>query len=119
MTEARTVLIMKDVKKGSIAILRPIACLPVMYKLLTSMLAEALYRHMDHQQLFPEEQKSCKERSRGTKDHLFIDKAVLKDCSSRKTNLAIAWIDYKNAYDMVSHTWIMECLDMVVKHLLG
>ena len=76
------------------------------------------------QQLFPEEQKGCKKRSRGTKDQLIIDKAVLKDCRSRKTNLAMAWIDYKKAYDMVSHTWIMECLDMVgvadaVKRLLG
>ena len=56
-----------------------------MYKLLTSMLAEDLYRQMDDQQLFLEEQKGCKERSRGTKDQLIIDKAVLKDCRSRKT----------------------------------
>ncbi len=87
------------------------------------MIAEDLY-HMDDQQLFPEEQKGCKKRSRGTKDQLIIDKAVLKDCRSRKTNLAMPWIDYKKAYDMVSHTWIMECLDMVgvadaVKRLLG
>ncbi len=59
MTEARTVLIMKDVKKGNIVSnYRPITCLPVMYKLLTSMIAEDLYRHMDDQQLFPEEQKA-------------------------------------------------------------
>ena len=36
----------------------------------------------------------------------------------------MAWIDYKKAYDMVSHSWIMECLDMIgaadaVKCLLG
>ena len=31
-----------------------------------------------------------------------------------QTNLAMAWIDYKKAYDMVSHSWIMECLDMIV-----
>ena len=24
----------------------------------------------------------------------------------------MAWIDYKNAYDMVPHSWIMECLDL-------
>ena len=60
------------------------------------------------------------------KDQLIIDKTVLKDCRNRKTNLAMAWIDYKKAYDMVhvSHSWIMACLDMigaadVVKCLLG
>ena len=36
----------------------------------------------------------------------------------------MAWIDYNKAYDMVSHAWIMECLDMIwaadaVKYLLG
>ena len=41
----------------------------------------------------------------------------------RKKNLAVAWIDYKNAYDMDPHSWIAECLDMVwvsqqIKHFL-
>ena len=31
----------------------------------------------------------------------------------RKKNLAVAWIDYKKAYDMVPHSWIVECLGMV------
>ena len=31
----------------------------------------------------------------------------------RKKNLAVAWIDYKKAYDMVPHSWVVECLDMV------
>ena len=25
----------------------------------------------------------------------------------------MAWIDYKNAYDMVPHSWIIECLEML------
>ena len=41
-----------------------------------------------------------------------IDKTVLKDCKMRKTNLAMAWIDYKKAYDMVPHSWIIECLEL-------
>ena len=24
----------------------------------------------------------------------------------------MAWIDYKKAYDMVPHPWIIECLDL-------
>ena len=27
-------------------------------------------------------------------------------------NLAMAWIDYKRAYDIVPHSWIIECLDL-------
>ena len=55
---------------------------------------------------------------------LFIDKTVLKNCRNMTTNLAMAWIDYKKAYDMLSHSWVMECLDMIgaadaVKCILG
>ena len=31
----------------------------------------------------------------------------------RKKNLSVAWIDYKKGHDMVSHSWIVECLGMV------
>ena len=29
----------------------------------------------------------------------------------RKRNLSIAWIDYKKVYDMVPHSWIIDCLE--------
>ena len=60
----------------------------------------------------PEEQKGCKRGSRGTKDQLLIDKTVLRDCKKRHTNLSLAWIDYKKAYDYVPHSWIKECMQM-------
>ena len=42
----------------------------------------------------------------------------------REKNLAIAWVDYKKAYDMIPHCWVIECLDMVgvsekIKHFLS
>ena len=37
---------------------------------------------------------------------------ILKDCRKRHTNLAMAWIDYKKAYDFVPHSWISECMEM-------
>ena len=30
-----------------------------------------------------------------------------------KQNLATAWIDYNNAYDMVPHSWRIGCLETV------
>ena len=60
----------------------------------------------------PIEQKGCKKKTRGTKDHLMLDKAILKNCKRRKTNLAMAWVDFKKAYDMVPHSWILETLSM-------
>ena len=40
-----------------------------------------------------------------------------------KKNLVVAWINYKKAYDVVSHSCIVECLGMVgvsvqIKHFL-
>ena len=52
------------------------------------------------------------ERSRGTNDLLYIDRAVIREVKSRKRNLAMEWIDYKKSYDMVAHSWIRECLDL-------
>ena len=31
---------------------------------------------------------------------------------SRRKNLTMAWIDYKQAYGIVPHSWIKECLDL-------
>ena len=31
----------------------------------------------------------------------------------RKQNLSMAWIGYKKAYDMVPHSWIIDCLETV------
>ena len=45
MISGRTVLCIKDSKKGNAADnLRPISCLPVMWKLMTGIIAEHIYR---------------------------------------------------------------------------
>jgi len=49
---------------------------------------------------------------RGTKDQLLTDKAIIKNCKRRKTNLCMVWIDYKKAFDSVPHSWLIECMQM-------
>ena len=34
----------------------------------------------------------------------------MKNCKRRMKNLSVAWIDYMKAYDVVPHTWILQCL---------
>ena len=82
-----------------------------MCKLLPGVIADHICKNLDQQKLLSEEQKRCRKRSRGTNDLLYIDRAVIREVKSRKKNLAMAWIDYKKAYDMVPHLWIKECLD--------
>ena len=74
------------------------------------LVAEVMYKHLEG--ILPEEQRGCRRRGRGTKDQLLIDKAILKDCKRRDTNLAMLWIDYRKAYDMVPNSWIWDCLEI-------
>ena len=71
-----------------------------------------MYGFLENNNILPNEQKGCKRESRGTKDQLLIDKMELRDCKKRQTNLAMAWIDYRKAYDMVPYSWIIECLEI-------
>ena len=113
LTRGRTALLQKYKSKGNIASnYRPLTCLPLMWKLLSGIIADQIYGHSDQQKLLPEEQMGCRKRSTGTNDLLYIDRAVIRKVKSRKKNLAMAWIDYKKAYDMVPHSWIKECLDL-------
>ena len=37
---------------------------------------------------------------------------VFADCKRKHKNLPMAWMDYKKAYDIVPHSWIIESLKM-------
>ena len=113
LTRRRTLLLQKDKSKDNeVSNYRPITCLPLMWKLLTGVIADQIYAHLDQEKLLPEEQKGCKKGSRGTNDLLYIDRAVIKEVKSRNKNLAMAWTDYKKVCDMVPHSSILECLDL-------
>ena len=62
--------------------------------------------------LFPEEQKKYRKGSRGSAELLYIDRHILNERYTRRKNIAMAWIDYKKAYDMVPQILIINCLKM-------
>ena len=113
LVTGRTTLIMKDPQKGtSPKNYRPITCLPTTWKLMSGIIADKIMAHMHNNNLLADEQKGARHGSRGTKDQLAIDKMVMKDSKKRRTNLAVAWIDYQKAYDSVPHSWILETLQL-------
>ena len=116
ITHGRTALCQKDSRKGNagnaVDNYCPITCFLLMPKLLTRVIAEDMYDYLKQEKLLPEEPKGCRRRSRETKDQLLIDKTVLKDCKEKPTNLSIAWIDFKKAYDFIPHSWINECVKL-------
>lgn len=113
MTVGKTTLAQKDKSKGAeVGNYRPIACLNLLWKVLTGIFSEKTYQFLSDNDLLPAEQKGGRKRSQGTKDQLVIDKVILRHCKRRHTNLCTAWIDFKKAYDLVPHSWIVETLKM-------
>ena len=72
-TKARTVLSQKDKSKGNIASnYRPVTYLLLIWKLLSGVIADQIYGHLDQQKLLPEEQQGCKKISRETIEELLF-----------------------------------------------
>ena len=69
--------------------------------------------NVENENFLKEEQKGCRHASRGTKDQLLIDKVVIRNCKRRKTNLNMAWVDFKKAYGIVPHPWIINALKLI------
>ena len=64
MVKGRTVLIQKDPSKGTaVGNYRPIACLPMMWKLLTGVFAEKVYDHLLSQMIYYRMSKKAAGRS--------------------------------------------------------
>ena len=51
---------------------------------LDGIFAEGIYDHLKDNDLLPDEQKGCRKQSRGTKDQLLIDKAILKETKRKR-----------------------------------
>ena len=79
---------------------------------MAGIINEKVYDHLNKLNLLPEEQNNCRRKTRGTKDQLLIDKAVVRN-SRRKANPNVAWIDFRKAYDMVAHNWTLKTLELV------
>ena len=46
-----------------------------------------------------------------------IGKAVIKNCKRKKANLNMDWVDFREAYEMVSHAWMIRGLQLVAPAL--
>ena len=110
LTGGRTTLIHKKGETSNAKNYRPITCLPTYYKLITSVLTNRLYNWVSENDILPYEQKGCRRKARGCKDHLLLDKTIMEDAKRKKKNVSFMWIDYKKAYDSMPHSWIKEIL---------
>ena len=112
--KGRTIVATKNSKKGTDVVnYRPIACLNLIWKLLTRTITDKTYDHLEENKLLLEEQQGSRRKCQGTKDKLVIDRCILQNCRKRKAILSMAQVDYKKAYDIVPHSWIITRMGMV------
>ena len=83
-----------------------------MWKILTAQIRAGFYNSLMSSGMIPREQKECHEGTRGTGDPQYIDQHILKESKTRRKGVAVTWIDYKKAYDIVPQSWIIDCLKM-------
>ena len=84
-----------------------------MRKIFTAQIREGIYYLLRSRGIFPEEQQWCRKGSTGRIHLLYIDEYIPNESKSDGgKNLAMAWIDYKKAYDMVPQIRIINCLKM-------
>ena len=69
---------------------QPITCLSTNYKLLTSVMTDRTWSHLEQNDIFPLEQKGFRLGLHGCKDQLMINKMILENCKKRKQNLRYA-----------------------------
>ena len=90
---------------------RPITCLNTIYKVFTGLIAGYLKDHLMTNEIWDQEQTGAREKVLGTIDQLLIDQCIMEEVREHKRNLAVAYYDYKKAYDFVQHDWLIRVLD--------
>ena len=110
LTTGRTTLVAKKKETQNPSNYRPITCLPIIYKIQTSIVTSRMNHHITANNIIPAQQKGNSCNTFGTIDQLLINKMIQEDARTKKKNLSTAWIDYKKAFDSVPHDWIVETL---------
>ena len=109
MATRKTILCQKDPGKGNaVDNYQPILCIPVMWTIITGIIANSVCVYQEMYNSHRVERRGCSRNSRGTKYQLLIDEMVLNGCKNRQTNVEMGWIGYMKVYDMIPHSWIFE-----------
>ena len=112
--KTRTVLIQKHPANGNaVGNYQPKASLNLLWKLKAGIIADNPYQHLENGKLFLEKQKGCSHASRSTKYQDLKNKAVIRNFKRRKTNLNMAWVDFRKVYAIVLYAWIIKALKLI------
>ena len=109
----RTVLLPKTKDLSDEKNYRPITCLNTSYKILTGLIAKYMRDHALVNKIRDEGQLGAVEGVLGTVDQLIIDRCIMEEVKQYHRNLAVAFYDYKKAYDKVHHDWMLRVYEWI------
>ena len=104
----RTILLPKTKDLSDEKKYHPITCLNTSYKLLTRLIGKYMREHAIVNDIWDKGQVGASEGGLGTVDQLIIDRCIMEEVKSYHRNLAVAYYDYKKAYDKVHHDWMLR-----------
>ena len=109
----RTVLLPKTKNLGDEKNHRSVTGLNTSYKTLTGLVAKHMREHAVVNEIWDEGQLGAVESVLGTVDQLIIDRCIMEEVKQHHRNLAVAFYDYKKAYDKVNHDWMIRVYEWI------
>ena len=109
----RTVLLPKTKNLSDEKNYHPITCLNTSYIILTGLVAKYMRDHTLVNEIWDEGQLGAVEGVLGMVDQLIIDRCIMEEVKQHHRNLAVAFNDYKKAYDKVHHDWMIRVYDWI------
>ena len=80
---------------------------------MTGIIAIYMRKHTVVNEIWDEGQLGSVEGVLGTVDQLIIDRCIMEEVKQYHRNLAVAFYDYKNAYDKVHHDWMIRVYEWI------
>ena len=72
-----------------------------------------LREHTEEYEYLPAEQLALRRRRRGCLDAVLVDSMLGTEARTGRGAISVAWIDYKKAFDRVSHGWLTTMLKVI------
>jgi len=106
-SKSRLIVIFKQGDPATPANYRPIAILPILYKLFSRMLGERLQEAIMQNQSVDQ---AAYRKSFSTEDHLLCTTLLIEKCNEFNIPVWMALVDFEKAFDTVEHEPLWEAL---------